>query len=286
MVLARDEWKALPSARDLFQGACPDGVSSPRNVLMFSRERAAALRLGAQDSFQHRSFVVIFNIAASGSVAVDCSWIRLKPGHALLVFPYQVHTYGHIEQKNIRWIFLTFESDVPESWEVLRQRPVKGSDRLLHLLSSAMDTWRRQREHSLELPYWAGLILLEMLGLVQSSEPPHIASGSHLLPKIHALVHRPEGQVWRIKTLAQELRISEPHLRASFRTEAGVSLGTYLRRVRLTRAASLLASTDCYVGEVALLCGYDSLYSFSRSFRTIMGCSPRSYRQQLKGNHY
>jgi len=283
--LAEEAWKPLPVAQNAFQGACPEGVSAPRNVLMFSRENVASLKQRSQVSFQHRRFVLIFNAGTSGSVAVDGSWIRLRPGQALLIFPYQVHTYGRIEFNRLRWIFLTFEAEVPAAWEVLRQRAADGSGALWSLLSQAMETWRRERVRSQTLPYWAGLILLELMRSVRGVKAPAPVSSSHLLPRVHAWVHRPHGQVWRIKELALGLGVSEPHLRASFRSEAGMSLGVYLRRVRMARASSLLAGTDRSVGEIALLCGYDSLYSFSRSFRTGQGCSPRAYRMQMRANN-
>jgi AraC-like DNA-binding protein len=275
-------WKPLPPAKNSFEGACPEGVSAPRNVVMFSREQPAVLQRKAQASFQHRRFVLLFNAGTAGSVAVDGTWMRLRPGQALMIFPHQVHTYGHLEAKNLRWIFLTFEAEVPAAWESLRQRVVDGGEELWCLLDHAMKTWRLLRERSESLPYWAGLILQEMLRLVRGAKPVVTRSRGHWLPRVHARVHRPKDQVWRIKELARGLGVSEPHLRASFRAESGMSLGVYLRKVRMARAASLLAGTNRSVGEIALLCGYDSLYSFSRSFRASQASSPRAYRLRMK----
>jgi AraC family transcriptional regulator of arabinose operon len=274
------EFLPLPAPRNLFQGACPDGVLVPRNVLMFSREDSRSLPQGARDSFQHRRFVCIFNAGTAGSVAVDGSWIRLHPGHALLIFPYQVHTYGRLEQRRLHWIFLTFEAEVSMAWEALRQRAVVATRTTWDLLSSATTAWRRNRERSPHLPYWASLILLELQRAGRDMKTAPRTPRGHLLPRVHAWVHRPTGPMWSIKELARILGISEPHLRASFRAEVGFSLGTYLRRVRMARAASLLAGTDRSVGEIAQLCGYSSLYSFSRSFRDAMELSPRTYRMQ------
>jgi len=276
----KNEFLPLPSPRNLFQGASPDGGLMPRNVLMFSREDSRSLHQGARDSFQHRRFVCIFNAGTTGSVAVDGSWIRLHPGHALLIFPYQVHTYGRLEQSRLHWIFLTFEAEVSTGWEALRGRAVEGTVAMWDLLSSATAAWRRNRERSPHLTYWAGLILLELQRAVRGMKTAPRTPRGYLLPRVHAWVHRPAGPMWSIKELARGMGISEPHLRASFRAEVGFSLGTYLRRVRMARAASLLAGTDRSVGEIAQLCGYSSLYSFSRSFRDAMELSPRAYRSR------
>ncbi|MBQ9859228.1 MAG: helix-turn-helix transcriptional regulator [Clostridia bacterium] len=64
-----------------------------------------------------------------------------------------------------------------------------------------------------------------------------------------------------------------------FRRETGSSPQAYLTNLRLTRAAHLLRSTDCPVGEVARLVGYEDPLYFSRLFARHFGVSPRHYRK-------
>jgi transcriptional regulator GlxA family with amidase domain len=80
--------------------------------------------------------------------------------------------------------------------------------------------------------------------------------------------------------LALALNISESHLRARFRRETGMSLGHYIRRTRLTHAASLLWESSYRITEVAARCGFGSVYAFSRAFKREYGLSPKAYRQQ------
>ncbi len=68
-----------------------------------------------------------------------------------------------------------------------------------------------------------------------------------------------------------------------FRRQVGMSPQQYLMSVRMTKARELLSTTDCSVGEVARLTGYDNPLYFSRLFRRQCGCSPREYRQQKGG---
>jgi AraC-like DNA-binding protein len=58
-----------------------------------------------------------------------------------------------------------------------------------------------------------------------------------------------------------------------------VSLGRHVRALRLERASGLLRMSPARVTEIAEQCGYPSVYSFSRAFRTAYGCSPRAYRK-------
>jgi transcriptional regulator GlxA family with amidase domain len=81
-----------------------------------------------------------------------------------------------------------------------------------------------------------------------------------------------------VKEIARSLGISSSHLRARFRASCGVSLGRHLRRLRLEKACGLLRLSQRRVTEIAELCSFTSIYSFSRAFHTAYGVSPMAYR--------
>ena len=85
-----------------------------------------------------------------------------------------------------------------------------------------------------------------------------------------------------ISRLATALGESESHLRARFREATGGSLGRHLRQLRLQKACQLLHTTELNITEVAERCGFDSVYSFSRTFKTGCGVSPRVYRGSVE----
>lgn len=64
------------------------------------------------------------------------------------------------------------------------------------------------------------------------------------------------------------------HFQRMFSYIAGVSLGEYVRRRRMTLAAFELQNSDIKVIELAIKYGYDSPTSFSRAFQNIHGVSP------------
>jgi AraC-like DNA-binding protein len=157
------------------------------------------------------------------------------------------------------------------------------------------EAWERQEERAAQVAHLAALLLAELRSLAgagkkrksgrrQVSSRDAALSGTwkdgaeFLLPAIHEIVEHREPAC-RIKDLARRLGVSESHLRAEFRKRVGHSLGHYLKQIRISRAAALLAGTPLRVGEIAERSGFDSLYSFSRFFRKAMGVSPRAYRQ-------
>lgn len=80
--------------------------------------------------------------------------------------------------------------------------------------------------------------------------------------------------------LAARLKVSADKLERSFRAELGASPSGYYRRLRLKRAADLLAHSSIKVREVALACGFSSMSSFARAFREEHGYPPRLARSR------
>lgn len=87
----------------------------------------------------------------------------------------------------------------------------------------------------------------------------------------------------RLPELAALAGMSVPHYAALFRQTTGYAPVNYHLRLRIQRACQLLDATALAVSEVAATTGFEDPYYFSRMFRSIMGRSPRAYRQQQKG---
>lgn len=83
-----------------------------------------------------------------------------------------------------------------------------------------------------------------------------------------------------VASLAAEANMEVCWFSRLFRRQMGVSPQQYLMSVRMAKAKELLRTTDCPVGEVARLTGYDNPLYFSRLFCKTWGCPPREYRRK------
>ncbi|MFC0602716.1 helix-turn-helix domain-containing protein [Streptomyces palmae] len=82
-----------------------------------------------------------------------------------------------------------------------------------------------------------------------------------------------------IPALARIALVSEAHFTRTFRATFGETPHRYLQRRRVERAMFLLRETDRSVTEVCYAVGFGSPGTFSRTFRDIVGQSPREYRK-------
>jgi transcriptional regulator GlxA family with amidase domain len=90
---------------------------------------------------------------------------------------------------------------------------------------------------------------------------------------------RSYGQPLDIPALASIACVSEAHFIRTFRATFGETPHRYLQRRRVERAMFLLRTTDRSVTDVCFDAGFSSLGTFSRTFSSIVGESPATYRR-------
>jgi transcriptional regulator GlxA family with amidase domain len=88
---------------------------------------------------------------------------------------------------------------------------------------------------------------------------------------------------WPVRRLARVSRVSEAHFARSFKQAFGVPPHRYLLTRRIERATALLRDTDQTITEIAFATGWDSLGTFGRTFRDVIGENPGAIRARARG---
>ena len=82
--------------------------------------------------------------------------------------------------------------------------------------------------------------------------------------------------------LAAMIYLHPDYLSHAFKDETGMSLSEYITRKRIDYAMMLLEKTNRSVSDIAAKCGYASLAYFTKTFKRIIGMSPKEYRKVQK----
>ena len=83
-----------------------------------------------------------------------------------------------------------------------------------------------------------------------------------------------------IESVAKLANLSVYEFRRIFSFVAGISVSEYIRRRRLSVAASELLTSSCSVTDLALKYGYETPSSFTRAFKEFHGVSPRAMTKE------
>ena len=89
-------------------------------------------------------------------------------------------------------------------------------------------------------------------------------------------------EAWPVERLARVSGVSEAHFARSFKQAFGVPPHRYLLTRRIERATALLRDTDLSITEIAFQTGWESLGTFGRTFRDIIGESPSAIRARAR----
>ena len=79
--------------------------------------------------------------------------------------------------------------------------------------------------------------------------------------------------------LCEEVGLSEYRLRKGFREVFEASIGAYLRKKRMERAAEILRSEDWGISAIADEVGFLNASRFAEAFRNEFGVNPSDYRE-------
>ncbi|MFE1048993.1 GyrI-like domain-containing protein [Streptomyces olivaceus] len=103
-----------------------------------------------------------------------------------------------------------------------------------------------------------------------------------MIPALNHLVGLVEERLGAepdVPALAAALGTTEYHLRRMFSSLAGMPLSEYVRRRRMTVAASDVVRGGDDLLSVAVRYGYGSTEAFGRAFRAVHGAAPRDVRR-------
>lgn len=78
--------------------------------------------------------------------------------------------------------------------------------------------------------------------------------------------------------LSKRMNMSYHHLSRLFGETVGSSFRQHLNRLRINEADRLLAGSTLSITEIALHCGFNSLRTFNRAYRSVRGRAPSSGR--------
>jgi AraC family transcriptional regulator len=107
-------------------------------------------------------------------------------------------------------------------------------------------------------------------------------------------IHNHTDEPLTREALAEVAGFSVPHFHRIFTAQTGENIASYVRRVRLERAARKLRLGAVDITQVALAAGYETHTAFSRAFKQQYGLTPSQFRlldcrtatQRLRGKGF
>ncbi|MGN6419223.1 MAG: helix-turn-helix domain-containing protein [Pseudobacter sp.] len=84
-----------------------------------------------------------------------------------------------------------------------------------------------------------------------------------------------------LKSLADQIKLSESAFSHLFKKRTSRSFVEYLNEVRIGQATKMLLETTLTISEISYRCGFNNLSNFNKMFRKLKKQTPSEYRKSL-----
>ena len=108
----------------------------------------------------------------------------------------------------------------------------------------------------------------------------------NLLLRIFRFAEENYSEDCSLSTLAAHTSYHSVYLSQYFKRSTGISFTDHVNRYRVNAAAYSLRNFQKKILEVALECGFESLRSFNRNIKNIMGLTPLQYRKEQRSTDH
>ena len=100
--------------------------------------------------------------------------------------------------------------------------------------------------------------------------------------QILAYIHQHYKEKIELEDLSRETFCGESHIARLFKKYMGITILSYIHKVRIEKAKLLLQEEGLNIQEAAERCGYPNLNNFYKYFKQYAGMTPAAYVQKHK----
>ena len=224
---------------------------------------------------------IYYIVDGEGILTVNCQIIVLKKGSVWLV-PAGM-TFGYFCESSMEQLFFHLNvlcSDgtdllygVRQLYERKEQTGEIARVKGLYQSETMTDAIRLQ-----------GMLWETLAGFLEQAklDGEELKEHSPLIGQMFELAQNPVSAATHVRTLAQQLHVSESTLTRRFRAETGISPGEYLERLVAGQACRMLLSEDYSIAEIAEILHFSDQFYFCKFFKRHMNLTPSAYRRQMR----
>ena len=112
------------------------------------------------------------------------------------------------------------------------------------------------------------------------------SADEHLMERVMKVVNENLSNTeLNIEFIADKVGISRVHFHRKIKDLTGQTPGNFLRSIRMTQAAKLLASKHLDITDVSMATGFKSISTFSTSFKQVYGMTPSEYMKRHENDN-
>lgn len=255
-------------------------------LLFYGQERCIAGQIGPLHIREHYTLYIILD--GCGLLHTGGASYALTTDKALLVYPNASVSWE--TDGSTPWTYAYFAFNGARTDEYLYScglsiaNPVAnlsaGHD-IRHILSQMLEVDGSTSGAGIKQQGLFFMLMAEMIAHADQEQSPLAqTSETRYAKQAINIMELNYGEDIRITDIAGELGLERSHFCRLFKHVTGMSPSAFLLNLRINRARTLLANSDCTIEQIARSVGYHEPKVFSRVFKRINQLAPSSYRDE------
>lgn len=125
------------------------------------------------------------------------------------------------------------------------------------------------------------MLLLKISDALSLKKVPDFAAVPSWIARLKEILHEDRSNL-TLEKLSQELGVHPVHISRAVPKYLSISLGEYIRKLKLQRATSMLLNSDKTLTEIAHQAGFSDQSNFNHVFKNYYKRNPGYFRKRLK----
>jgi AraC-like DNA-binding protein/quercetin dioxygenase-like cupin family protein len=245
----------------------------------------------------HEFFEMMYVLSGSGSHSVNHQIFPLRPGDLLFIRPDDCHAIASQPGSDLQFVNIAFPEHLWTGFRTLAQVTVDASwrhapipptvrvapqhrDACQQAFHQALSAFHRGASRLELCRFWA-LTLPYLIDQSDANDDDDVKEPPWLRSACWSMRDENNLRIGLPRFVALS-GVSPAHLSRTLRSCRSETPTQFVNRLRVERAALLLASTADDISRIAVDCGFQTLPYFYRLFVQRYGRSPRVYRLQAQ----
>ena len=243
----------------------------------------------------HNYYQLVYVRRGSGDVIINSNVIPLHENDVIIIRPNEPHCFhvstGKLETYELKFIFMEGTRDIlaeePRYFCTDRDGTIKRALKQIEYESDTMVLLSRDII-ALEL---CKIFLLIRRALTYRDDVPvagmqeNSEDADGLLKKVDAFIEKNMHRNFTVRDIANHLFMEYSYFSRLFSARYGIRLKQYINQKRLTMAKELITDSNMTMTEIAVKCGFETLYRMERIFKKEEGLSPSAFHRCFRNRH-
>lgn len=234
-----------------------------------------------------KQYIFIYCTKGKGEITVNGNKTVITPNNFFIIPKNEKHIYNADENNpwSIYWfhfdgilaekIYKRYAKTSPENYTDIpfSKSIIDQFNKIFDLFNNNYLLYQIEYANLLTLNFISSFIYQNF----QSISKPHQIE--NLVDSVKDYLFKNLDKTFTLDELASKFNYSKSYLHTKFKLETGYSVLVFFKLKKVQKACEYLSYTDLSVKEISHKIGFDDPLYFSRTFKKLMGKSPRNYKK-------